>query len=113
MTPRQAIAAMRALHKGGYHARARWVTRSDPGALRAPEREALRQELRAIREQNGGDYPRPKSKELVAKIDLAHRYPCVILRNEGWLVWEGCGDTWEEAVQYARNARRVGLKPHS
>lgn len=107
MNTKQAIAAMRKLHAGGYHSKAEWVCSK---RLRAPskeQREEARAKLDAIREANGGSYPRPLPQNVR---DLQATYfatqTWTIGRIQGvagikFLCVEGQGDTLEEAVEDA------------
>lgn len=112
MTPKQARAAMRRLHAGGYRANAEFVCQLNRHVTtREPDRVLARAALRRIREANGGRLPRTDDVRRLQGIALAFR--CMIGRLEGyrglqWLAVEGHGDTWADAVADAtrRHASR-------
>lgn len=108
MRPAQAIAAMRALHAGGYYATAKWETRLDRRASLKPERDAARAELMRLREEIGREDPTADQRERIKALrNICFSHRCLILRDESFYkVHVGYGDTWEEAVEYARAARK-------
>lgn len=113
MNTRQAIAAIRLLHKGRYHEHAEWVCQKRPGAPSTAEKAAAREQLAAARAANGGRYSLPLAPEIKALQSIAWADSrCVIGRlntlTVAFLSVEGEGDTWADAVADAR--RRMGRR---
>lgn len=119
MNTRQAIAAMRRLHAGGYHAKAEWVCKKRLNAPSAVQRQDASDRLLAIRDANGGSYPRPLSQEV-------RDFQAVVFASQTWtigriegvaglqfLAVEGQGDTLEEAVHDATRRREADRKRYS
>jgi hypothetical protein len=119
MNQRQAIAAMREIHSGIYKSDTKWTCVKRLKAPKKAEREAARARLAAIREANGGEYPRPVSQEVR---DLQ----TIVFASETWTIGyiagvggikflhvSGQGETLEEAVQDARDKREADRKRYA